>query len=171
MPNLVGTYFANTIAYICDHNDSGAMGIMLNRPMSITLSDLLKQLKLPCNIDNTLTVVEGGPVQQERGFILHSDDVVFANSESLKDGLMLTTTIEVLEAIGRGEGPRKFLAALGYTGWGGGQLENELKQDSWLTCRSSNTVIFDVPFKDRVDRAAQALGINFSLMPNRTGNA
>ena len=97
MPNLVGTYFANTIAYICDHNDSGAMGIMLDRPMSITLSDLLKQLKLPCNIDDTLPVVEGGPVQQERGFILHSDDVVFANSKSLKDGLMLTTTIEVLD--------------------------------------------------------------------------
>lgn len=171
MPNLVGTYFRDTIAYICDHNDSGAMGIMLNRPMSITLADLLKQLELPCNIDNTLPVVEGGPVQQERGFILHSDDVVFANSAGLEDGLMLTTTLEVLEAIGRGEGPRKYLVALGYAGWSGGQLESELKQDSWLTCPSSNAVIFDVPFKKRVDRAAQVLGINFSLMPNRSGNA
>ena len=171
MPNLVGTYFSDTIAYICDHNDSGAMGIMLNRPMSITLADLLKQLKLPCNIDNTLPVVEGGPVQQERGFILHSDDVVFANSAGLEDGLMLTTTLEVLEAIGRGEGPRKYLVALGYAGWSGGQLESELKQDSWLTCPSSNAVIFDVPFKNRVDHAAQVLGINFSLMPNRSGNA
>jgi putative transcriptional regulator len=171
MPNLLGTYFADTIAYICDHNDGGAMGIMLNRPMSITLADLLKQLKLPCNIDETVPVIEGGPVQQERGFILHSDDIVFANSQGLKDGLMLTTSLEVLEAIGRGEGPCKFLVALGYTGWGSGQLEGEVEEDGWLTCPSSNGVIFDVPFENRVDHAAQALGINFSLIPSRTGNA
>lgn len=171
MPALFGDYFAGTITYICDHTDKGASGIVVNRPLPLSLADLLTQLELPCTIDGSTPVVDGGPVHRERGFILHSDDVGFTTSERLDHGLMLTTTLDVLEAIGRGAGPRQFLVALGCAGWGASQLESELEQNAWVTCPGSKSVIFDVPFEDRVNAAANILGIDISLMSGRIGNA
>ncbi len=112
-----------------------------------------------------------GPVYMDRGFILHSDDVTFDASRALGHGLMLTTAREVLESIGNGHGPERFLVALGYAGWDAGQLEGELQENAWLTCPATTEILFDVPYDARVDKAAQTLGIDFKLMSGQAGHA
>jgi putative transcriptional regulator len=116
-------------------------------------------------------VLEGGPVKTERGFILHSDDAQYDASLALGHGLMLSTARQTLEAIGNGRGPAKFLVALGYAGWGAGQLENEMLQNAWLTCPAAIDILFDVPFDQRVNKAAATLGIDFRLMSTHAGHA
>lgn len=172
MPTMVGSYFGDTVTYICEHNDEGAMGLVVNRPSDLTLRDLLDQLGLDNGaVAADTPVMDGGPVARERGFILHSDDERFEASVELGDGLMLTAAREVLEAIGRGAGPRHFLVALGYAGWDAGQLERELLDNAWLSCPSSREVVFDEPFDNRVNKAAEALGIDFRLMSGQAGHA
>ncbi len=171
MPGLAGEYFGNTITYVCEHNDDGAMGIMVNRPMDLTVGALLEQLGIGTAITLDDAVVEGGPVKRERGFILHSDEVHYDASLALGNGLMLSTARQTLEAIGAGEGPARFLVALGYAGWGVGQLEEELLQNAWLSCPADIDILFDVPFDQRVNSAAATLGIDFRLMSSQAGHA
>ena len=173
MPNLLfaGDYFRATITYVCDHNDQGAMGIVVNRPLKLTVADILQQLELPNPADVEGVVLEGGPVQRNAAIILHSDDVRFDKSVGVGDGLALTAEIEMLAAIGRGQGPSQFIVVLGYAGWGSGQLDGELAANTWLTCRGSKSLIFDVPFEERLETAAKTLGIDFSLMSGQPGNA
>ncbi len=166
-----GDYFRDTITYVCDHNEKGAMGIVVNRPLKLTVGDVLQQLELPNTADVEAVVLEGGPVQRNAAIILHSDDVRVEKSVAVGDGLSLTAEVDMLAAIGRGEGPSRFVVALGYAGWGSGQLEGELEANTWLTCRGSKALIFDVPFEERLDTAAKALGIDFSLMSGQSGNA
>lgn len=170
-PDAPGEYFANSIAYICEHNEDGAMGFMVNRPMQITVGGLLEQLGIRSATNPPQPVLEGGPVKTERGFILHSDDVQYDASLALGNGLMLSTAKQTLEAIGSGVGPKKFLVALGYAGWGGGQLEDELMQNVWLSCPATLDILFDVPFDQRVNAAAASLGIDFRLMSTHAGHA
>ena len=122
MPNQAGTYFGNTLTYICDHNDQGALGLMINRPTDITLTEFLVQFDCATNVAADLVVLEGGPVQQERGFVLHSTDVQTTGSTPIGNDLLLTASREILEIIGTGDGPKQFMVALGYAGWGEGQL-------------------------------------------------
>ena len=164
-------YFANTITYICEHNEDGAMGFMVNRPMQLTVAGLLEQLGIPATVKPQQPVLEGGPVKTERGFILHSDDVQYDASLALGNGLMLSTAKQTLEAIGAGSGPQRFLVALGYAGWGSGQLENELSKNVWLTCPADIEILFEVPFHERVNKAAASLGIDFRLMSTHAGHA
>jgi len=171
MPGLAGEYFGNTITYVCEHNDDGAMGIMVNRPMDLTVGALLEQLGIDATDALDEPVLEGGPVKRDRGFILHTDDVQFEASLPLGNGLMLSTARQTLEAIGAGRGPRQYLVALGYAGWGVGQLEEELKQNAWLSCPAQLDILFDVPFTERVNRAAASLGIDFRLMSSQAGHA
>ncbi len=172
MPGLTGSYFGNTITYVCEHNDQGAMGIMVNRPSEFSLVDLLDQLHINCGGTSIeIPVLEGGPVASDRGFILHTSERNFGSSLDLGNGLMLTTAREVLEAIAEGEGPREYLVALGYTGWAGGQLEAEMKDNSWLNCPASEEVLFTTPYDKRVDAAARTLGIDFNLISGRAGHA
>ncbi len=172
MPNQVGTYFADTATYICEHNEDGAMGIVVNRPSELSLVELLAQMGLETTrVAPDVQILEGGPVASERGFVLHSDDGNFATSLALDDGLMLSTAQEMLEAIARGEGPRDFLVALGYAGWGSGQLEGEIKDNAWLNCPGSKEVLFNTPFGERVDKAAAGLGIDFRLMSGHAGHS
>ena len=173
MPNLLmaGDYFRDTITYVCDHNKKGAMGIVVNRPLKLTVADVLQQLELPNTADVEAVVLEGGPVQRNAAIILHSDDFRVEKSVAVGDGLSLTAEVDMLAAIGRGEGPSRFVVALGYAGWGSGQLEGELEANTWLTCRGSKALIFDVPFEERLDTAAKAVGIDFSLMSGQSGNA
>jgi putative transcriptional regulator len=116
-------------------------------------------------------VLEGGPVATDRGFILHTAEQTFESSLDLGNGLMLTTAKEVLEAIAAGEGPTHYIVALGYAGWGESQLEAEMKDNSWLNCPASREVLFEVPYEERVDRAAAGLGIDFKLISGRAGHA
>ena len=171
MPGLAGEYFGNTITYVCEHNEDGAMGIMVNRPIGLTLGELLEQLGIEAAAALEQPVLEGGPVKRDRGFILHTDDRRYDASLSLGNGLMLSTARQTLESIGAGDGPRQYLVALGYAGWGAGQLENELTQNAWLSCPAQIEILFDVPFAERVNRAAATLGIDFRLMSNQAGHA
>lgn len=172
MPSLAGSYFGNTITYLCEHNEQGAMGIMVNRPSNLTLADLFDQLDIKSGGRVIETpVLEGGPVASDRGFILHTSERAFSASLDLGNGLMLTTALEVLEAIAAGEGPQRYLVALGYAGWGDGQLEAEMKDNSWLNCPASQEVLFSTPFEERVEKAAAGLGIDFSLISGRAGHA
>ena len=156
MPNQAGTYFGNTLTYICDHNDQGALGLMINRPTDITLTEFLLQFDCATNVAADLVVLEGGPVQQERGFVLHSTDVQTTGSTPIGNDLLLTASREILEIIGTGDGPKHFMVALGYAGWGEGQLEHELANNAWLTVPASNEILFDTPFDQRIDSAANA---------------
>lgn len=172
MPGLAGTYFGNSVTYICEHNEDGAMGIMVNRPTDVSLVELLSQLGIRTGSTPVeVSIMEGGPVQVDRGFILHTDDQHFESSLDLENGLMLTTAREVLEAIAAASGPRDYLVALGYAGWQGGQLEAELLENAWLTCPADQEVLFHTPYAERVTKAAAALGIDFSLMSGHAGHA
>ncbi|MFW6094335.1 MAG: YqgE/AlgH family protein [Pseudomonadota bacterium] len=172
MPGLSGSYFGDTLTYLCEHNADGAMGLVINRPSELSLVELLSQLGMQASdIAAEVPVMDGGPVARDRGFILHTDDERFDASLELGNGLMLTAAREVLEAIAAGAGPRQYLVALGYAGWDAGQLEEELKDNAWLTCPASPAVVFDEPFDTRVAKAAEALGIDFRLMSGQAGHA
>lgn len=172
MPGLAGTYFADTVTYLCEHNADGAMGLVINRPGELTLVELLAQVGLSCSgVSVDIPVMQGGPVATERGFILHSDDRHFEASLAVGEGLMLTAAREILEAIAEGRGPEHYLVALGYAGWGEGQLEQELKENAWLNCPADRSVVFEVPFEDRVNKAAESLGIDFRLISGQAGHA
>ena len=144
---------------------------MINRPMEISVADLLEHLGIEPVSGLDEPVLMGGPVQTERGFILHSDDSHDAGSHVLGNGLMLSSTLESLRSIGTGCGPGRFLLALGHAGWGPGQLERELSENAWLTCPASAEVLFDTPIEERIDKAASALGIDFRLMGHHAGHA
>ncbi|MGD8418525.1 MAG: YqgE/AlgH family protein [Pseudomonadales bacterium] len=178
MPGLAGSYFGDTLTFICEHNDEGAMGIIVNRPSPVTVIELMAQL----GIDKGRTpiervVMEGGPVGGERGFILHGEDDRFDGSLSLGNGMMLSSAREVLEAIAAGDGPPDYLVALGYAGWDAGQLEGEVAENAWLTCPTGDggelarEIVFHTPFEARVRRAAASLGIDFALISSQAGHA
>ena len=171
MPNQTGTYFGNTLTYVCDHNKQGALGLMINRPTDLALTELLKKFDCATNVDADLVVVEGGPIQQERGFVLHSADVQTSGSTPIGNDLLLTASRDILEIIGAGDGPKHFIVTLGYAGWGEGQLESELADNAWLAVPATNEILFDTPFDKRVDAAAKSLGINFQLMSPHLGHA
>ena len=172
MPNQSGSYFGNTITYLCEHSDEGAMGLMINRPMDLSVGELMEQTGFsgsPALKD--APVLEGGPVSPEQGFVMHSDDGDFGASKNIGHGLKLTTSREVLDAIANNRGPYHYLIALGYAGWGPKQLERELADSAWLTCPANSEILFDVPFEDRIDAAAQLLGFDFRLMSGQMGDA
>ena len=171
MPNQTGTYFGNTLTYVCDHNGQGALGLIINRPVDLALTELLIQFDCATNVDANLVVVEGGPVQRERGFVLHSADVQTDASMPIGNDLLLTASRDILEVIGTGDGPKHFIVALGYAGWGEGQLEKELMDNAWLTVPATEEILFDTPFHKRIDSAAKSLGINFQLMSPHLGHA
>ena len=172
MPGLAGSYFGDTLTYVCEHNDEGAMGIMINRPSTVSLIELLAQLGIDKGQTSIeIPVMEGGPVGPEQGFILHSSETAFEASLALDEGLMLSSAREVLEAIASDEGPESYLVALGYAGWDKGQLEEEVRDNAWLTCPADPEIIFKTPFPERIRKAAAILGIDFSLMSGQAGHA
>ncbi len=180
MPSLAGSYFGATLTYICEHNATGAMGLMVNRPTDITLAELLGQLGIRAGSTSVeVPVLEGGPVAVEQGFVLHTtnerkdkpDDMKLSASLDLGNGLMLTTAREVLEAISEDRGPAEYLIMLGYAGWAEGQLEREIAENSWLTCPANNEILFNVPYAERVNKAAATLGIDFRLMSGQAGHS
>ena len=172
MPALAGSYFGASITYLCEHNADGALGLMINRPLpDVQLGELFDQLGIEGTSHRDAPVLEGGPVQRDHGFVLHSDDLVLEGSLHLDGGLVLSTAREILSAIAGGAGPARFLVCVGYSGWGAGQLETELAENAWLSCAAESDIIFDVPFAERVDRAAATLGIDFRLISGEAGHA
>lgn len=173
MPNMVDPHFARTLTYVCEHNDQGALGLVVNRPIDMTLSALLTQVSIPCSSPQLekLPVHFGGPVQVDRGFVLHQPVGEWQSTLAVNGRIGLTTSKDILVAVGNGEGPSKLLVTLGYAGWAPGQLENELSQNAWLTVPASPEVIFDVPCEERLPAAMQLLGIDYASLSEQAGHA
>ncbi len=173
MPHMADPNFAHTVTYLVEHNEQGAMGLVINRPNGLNLSDVLEQLRpdtLPPAICQSLPIFSGGPVQTDRGFVLHPSGPQFQATVELGE-LALTTSQDVLFAIADGFGPEKHIIVLGYAGWEAGQLEHELIDNAWLTCAADANILFEVPYDKRLEAAAARLGINLSLLTSQAGHA
>jgi putative transcriptional regulator len=173
MPSMVDPNFARTLTYICEHNDQGALGLVINRPIDLTLSALLAQVSVsPIEPALEKTAVHyGGPVQVDRGFVLHRPIGQWQSTLAVNGEIGLTTSKDILVAVGKGEGPQRLLVTLGYAGWAPGQLENELSQNAWLTVAAQPDVIFELPFEERLPAAMQLLGIDFASLSEQAGHA
>ena len=173
MPNMADPYFSRTLTYVCEHNDQGALGIVVNRPIDMTLQALFERLSLslkdPACAD--APVYFGGPVQTDRGFVLHFPAGEWQSTLKVRDAIGLTTSKDILEAVGRGEGPAKMLVSLGYAGWSAGQIEHELKQNAWLTVEAKDAIIFDLPADERLPAAMQLLGVDYARLADQAGHA
>ena len=173
MPAMADTCFSRTLTYICEHNEQGALGIVINRAVDLTLENLFDQLEIPCNNSDpkNLPVLFGGPVQQDCGFVLHQPIGDWQATLSINHELGLTTSPDILQAIADGKGPEKALVTLGYSGWGPGQIEHELSQNDWLTVTASPSIIFDLSPAERLPVAMQMLGIDLSILSGEVGHA
>jgi putative transcriptional regulator len=166
MPGLEDEGFAKSVIYMCEHSERGALGLIINKPSDINVKGLFDKVELPLRREDLTTtpVFQGGPVQTERGFVLHEsmmpgNESVYASTMSIPGGLEMTTSKDVLEALSTGAGPRKVFVSLGYSAWGEGQLESELLDNSWLTVAADLGLIFDTPVEERYDKALKLLGL------------
>lgn len=175
MPSMSDPRFARSVIYLCAHNAEGAMGLVLNRLIdSITFKDLLEELKVeeePVEKDAAPAIHFGGPVETGRGFVLHSVDYVGPDSMTLSGKFALTATVDILKAIAAGTGPQRHLLALGYAGWGPGQLDGELHENAWLSVDADPDLVFSVALTEKWDRALAKLGIDASLLSSDAGHA
>lgn len=173
MPNMVDPYFAKSLTYICEHNDQGALGVVVNRPIDLSLQALFERinLKLERRELRDIPVYFGGPVQTDRGFVLHVPPGDWQSTLRVRDAIGLTTSKDVLEAVGRGDGPNKILVTLGYAGWSAGQLEHELSQNAWLTVEARDAIIFDLPAEERLPAAMELLGVDYARLADEAGHA
>ena len=175
MPSMSDPRFARTVIYLCAHNADGAMGLVLNRLISsITFKDLLDELKVeePAPEEAAVPAIHfGGPVETGRGFVLHSADYVGPDSMPLTGTFALTATVDILKAIAAGQGPEQHLLALGYAGWGPGQLDGELQENAWLSVEADPDLVFDGELDDKWERALAKLGISASLLSSEAGHA
>lgn len=173
MPALADPNFAQTVAYICEHHSDGALGIVVNRPSELTLAELFTHMGLG-EVNQTIgkrPVYVGGPVQPKNGFVLHSPEGDWDSSLAVSDEITITTSRDILEALAHDEGPRRYLVALGYAGWGTGQLEYEMSQNAWLSSPADPAIIFDREGHERWHAAAQLLGVDLSLLSSDSGHA
>jgi len=177
MPGMSDGNFAGTVVYMCEHSDKGALGLVINRPIDINLRHLFEKVDLSLDRDDLATrpVYFGGPVQTERGFVLHEslDEEGGHYNSTLKiaEGMEMTTSRDVLEALSNGAGPRRVFITLGYSGWGAGQLEEELSRNGWLTVDAQPDIIFDTPVEQRYDKALSLLGIDRNFLMGEAGHA
>ncbi len=173
MPGMADPNFHSTVTLICEHNDEGALGIIINRPTALSLGGLMQQLALA----NTATgiadapVLNGGPVAPERGFVLHNPTGEYESSVAVSTGIQLTLSRDVLDSLAAGDGPERSVVALGYAGWEPGQLEAEMLHNTWLSVPATPEMIFDVPFAQRWASAAASMGIDISQISPHAGHA
>ncbi len=173
LPSLHDPHFAQSVALVCQHDGDGAMGVVVNRASEYTLGEVLQQMGIASD-SHTLQsqiVLAGGPVHPERGFFLHDGDREWDSTLTVGDGLYLTTSRDVLEALARGDGPAQAVVALGCAGWGAGQLEQELVEDSWLMVPAGHDVLFDVPLEQRWQAAAGSIGVDLVNFSGHSGHA
>jgi len=173
MPAMADPNFSTTVTLICEHNANGALGIMINRPLTLKLAGLFEQLSVDDPDPGVAShpVLSGGPVGTERGFVLHGPERNYENTLAVSDDIQLTLSRDVIDDLASGEGPEKSLVALGYAGWEAGQLENEMLANSWLSVPATPELVFDTPFAERWDSAARTLGIDISQMSSDAGHA
>lgn len=180
MPSLREGAFAGTVIYLCEHSEKGALGLVINKPIDITLKNLFEKVELTldrADIADT-PVYFGGPVQTERGFVLHEalgdetdEGGHYSSSLRIPGGLEMTTSKDVLEALSHGAGPKKLLVTLGYSGWGAGQLEDEMSRNGWINVSAERGIIFDTPVEQRYEKALSLLGIDANMLSQQAGHA
>jgi putative transcriptional regulator len=178
MPGLEDAAFAKSVIYMCEHTDRGALGLIINKPSDINLKGLFDKVELPLRREDLTDalVFQGGPVQTERGFVLHESmmpgqESVYASTMTIPGGLEMTTSKDVLEALSTGAGPRRVFVSLGYSAWGEGQLESEISDNSWLTVPADMSVIFDTPADERYEKAMLLLGLQSWMLSPEAGHA
>lgn len=173
MPALDDPNFARTVTYVCAHNEDGAMGIVINRPLEMELGEVLQQLDLEASDPaiNARPIYAGGPVHRDRGFILHRPSQDFGSTMKVTDDIAVSTSRDILVAIARGDGPHDTLIALGYAGWGAGQLEQEMLQNAWLSGPATPDLLFHSPVARRWSDAAALLGVDLTLLSGEVGHA
>ena len=178
MPGLDDAAFAKSVIYLCEHTERGALGLIINKPSDINLKGLFAKVELPLRREDLsdALVFHGGPVQTERGFVLHESmmpghESVYASTMSIPGGLEMTTSKDVLEALSTGAGPRRVFVSLGYAAWGEGQLESEISDNSWLTVPADMAVIFDTPVSERYEKAMLLLGLQSWMLSPEAGHA
>ena len=173
MPGMVDQNFAGSVTLLCQHNDAGAIGITINRLSTFKLGEILAQLQIDCSDEAICErpVLEGGPVAPDRGFVLHSPLEGYESSLPVGKDIMVTTSRDVLADIARGAGPEKFVVALGYAGWGGGQLEGEMRANAWLSVAADTNIVFDLPLPSRFGEALGRLGIKVDRLHSEAGHA
>jgi putative transcriptional regulator len=177
MPGMADDTFAGAVVYLCEHTEQGALGLVINKPIDITLKNLFEKVEL--DLDSPLLAEQpvyfGGPVQTERGFVLHDNpgqaESPYSSTLTIPGGLAMTTSKDVLEALSTGHGPKRLLVTLGYSGWAAGQLEDELGRNGWLTVDASPEIIFETPVEKRYDRALSLLGIDPHMLSQEAGHA
>jgi len=179
MPGLEDAMFSKSVIYMCEHSERGALGLVINKPSDINLQKLFDKVELPLHRQDLTQapVFKGGPVQTERGFVLHESVVMpgneslYASTMTIPGGLEMTTSKDVLEALSTGYGPRKVFISLGYSSWGQGQLESEISDNSWLTVAADPAVIFDTPVEQRYAKALKLLGLEAWMLSPEAGHA
>ncbi|CAI8882161.1 DUF179 domain-containing protein YqgE [Methylocaldum szegediense] len=172
MPGLTDPFFARTVTYLCQHGPEGALGIIINRPSDLTLGEVMQQMDIDVRNETIgqMPVYFGGPVQAERGFVLHESCGNWNSTLRVSDSISLTTSRDILEALSVGEGPRRVLVALGYAGWEKGQLEREIVENSWLSAPADESIMFDYAPAQRWKAAAELMGIDISLLTSQAGH-
>lgn len=176
MPGMTDDNFSRTVVYLCEHTSDGALGLVINKPIDIKLKNLFEKVDLSLDREELaeLPVYFGGPVQTERGFVLHekqADTPTYSSTLQIPGGLEMTTSKDVLEALANGAGPRRLLVTLGYSGWAAGQLEDELGRNGWLTVDAAPEIIFDTPVEQRYARAVSLLGFDPRMLSQEAGHA
>ena len=176
MPAMEDPFFSRALIYIAEHNDQGALGIIVNRPIDMNLATLLEKIDIPLepsgsiNLSN-LPVCFGGPVQTDRGFVLHRPIGAWQSTLTVNRDVGLTSSLDVLQAVAREGKPHEIVVTLGYSGWGAGQLEEELSRNTWLTVPADPHILFDTPFEERLPSAMESLGIDFTNLSEKAGHA
>lgn len=173
MPGLEDPNFFHSVTYICEHNDEGALGLVINRPLDMQLGEIFEHIKIDyANAEaKRMPVHLGGPVQQDRGFVLHEPLGDWEATLKVTDYIGITSSIDILDAIARNEGPAHSLVALGYAGWGAGQLEKEIADNAWLSGPANTEILFDIPDDERWKAAAALLGVDLDLLTGEAGHA
>ncbi len=179
MPGVSDEPFVRSVVYMCEHSQRGALGLVINKPSEINLKNLFDKVDMPLRRHDLTDspVFQGGPVQIERGFVLHeimetgTDESAYGSTMSIPGGLEMTTSKDILEALSTGAGPRKVFVSLGYSAWAEGQLESEISENSWLTVQADPAVIFDTPIEQRYDRALALLGLQSWMLASGVGHA
>ena len=176
MPAMQDPIFGGTVVYVCEHNENGVLGVVINKPTDMTMEVLFDRidLKLTAGSDTPIInepIMFGGPVQDDRGFVLHTPGARYSSSLTVTDEIAFTTSIDVLEAVAKGDGPERLLVSIGYSGWSPGQLEDEIGRNGWLTVGASADILFDFPIEQRYVAAIKLLGIDPLMLASEAGHA
>jgi len=172
MPSMQDPVFGGTVVYVCEHNENGVLGVVINKPTDMTMEVLFERidLKLESSVDVDAPIMFGGPVQDDRGFVLHTPGTRYSSSLTVTEDVAFTTSIDVLEAVAAGDGPPRMLVSIGYSGWSPGQLEDEISRNGWLTVGADPEILFNLPIEERYTAAMRLLGIDPLMLTSEAGH-